>query len=245
MPYLSLYRKYRSQTFEDVMGQDHVIKTLQNAIRLGKVSHAYLFCGTRGTGKTTTARLLAKALNCEQGPTPQPCNTCPACIAITQGSAIDIIELDAASHRGIDDIRDIRENVKFPPMEMRYKVYIIDEAHQLTKDGKDAFLKTLEEPPAHVIFVLATTEPQSIPATIRSRCQEFDFRRGSLRDLRDRLRFVASSEGIEAEDPALDLIAMTAEGSWRDAISLLEQVMSYTDGRISIEDVNIVLGTVT
>ncbi|MCX6374540.1 MAG: DNA polymerase III subunit gamma/tau, partial [Armatimonadetes bacterium] len=245
MPYLSLYRKYRSQTFEDVMGQDHVIKTLQNAIRLGKVSHAYLFCGTRGTGKTTTARLLAKALNCEQGPTPQPCNTCPACIAITQGSAIDIIELDAASHRGIDDIRDIRENVKFPPMEMRYKVYIIDEAHQLTKDGKDAFLKTLEEPPAHVIFVLATTEPQSIPATIRSRCQEFDFRRGSLRDLRDRLRFVASSEGIEAEDPALDLIAMTAEGSWRDAISLLEQVMSYTDGRISVDDVNIVLGTVT
>jgi DNA polymerase-3 subunit gamma/tau len=245
MPYLSLYRKYRSQTFEDVMGQDHVIKTLQNAIRLGKVAHAYLFCGTRGTGKTTTARLLAKALNCEQGPTPQPCNTCPACIAITQGSAIDIIELDAASHRGIDDIRDIRENVKFPPMEMRYKVYIIDEAHQLTKDGKDAFLKTLEEPPAHVIFVLATTEPQSIPATIRSRCQEFDFRRGSLRDLRDRLRFVASSEGIEAEDPALDLIAMTAEGSWRDAISLLEQVMSYTDGRISVDDVNIVLGTVT
>jgi DNA polymerase III subunit gamma/tau len=245
MPYVSLYNRYRSQTFEDVMGQDHVVKTLQNAIKLGKVAHAYLFCGTRGTGKTTTARLLAKALNCEKGPTPQPCNVCPACISVTEGTAMDIIEMDAASHRGIDDVRDIRENVKFPPMDLRYKVYIIDEAHQLTKEGKDAFLKTLEEPPAHAIFVLATTEPQSIPATIRSRCQEFDFRRGSLKDIRDRLKFVCKSEGVGAEDAALDLVAMNAEGSWRDSLSLLEQVLSYTDGTIAVDDVNTVLGTVT
>ncbi len=227
------------------MGQDHVVKTLQNAIKLGKVAHAYLFCGTRGTGKTTTARLLAKALNCEKGPTPQPCNACPACKAVTEGSSIDIIELDAASHRGIKDVEQIRDNVKFPPMELRYKVYIIDEAHQLSGDAKDAFLKTLEEPPAHAVFVLATTEPQSIPATIRSRCQQFDFRRGSLKDIRDRLKYVCNGEGVEAEDAALDLVAMNAEGSWRDSLSLLEQVLSYTDGQITIDDVNTVLGTVT
>lgn len=245
MAYVSLYRKYRSQTFEDVMGQHHVTKTLQNAIRLGKIAHAYLFCGTRGTGKTTTARLLAKALNCENGPTPNPCNKCPACISITEGSAMDIIELDAASHRGIDDIKDINDNVKFPPMELRYKVFIIDEAHQLSMDAKDAFLKTLEEPPAHAVFVLATTEPQSIPVTIRSRCQQFDFRRGSLRDIRDRLKFVAESEGIEVDDAALDLMASSADGSWRDALSLLEQVLAYTEGKITVDDVSTVLGMVT
>lgn len=245
MAYVSLYRKYRSQTFEDVMGQHHVTKTLQNAIRLGKIAHAYLFCGTRGTGKTTTARLLAKALNCENGPTPNPCNKCPACISITEGSAMDIIELDAASHRGIDDIKDINDNVKFPPMELRYKVFIIDEAHQLSMDAKDAFLKTLEEPPAHAVFVLATTEPQSIPVTIRSRCQQFDFRRGSLRDIRDRLKFVAESEGIEVDDAALDLMASNADGSWRDALSLLEQVLAYTEGKITVDDVSTVLGMVT
>ena len=244
MPYVSLYRKYRSQTFEDVMGQDHVTRTLQNAIRQGKVSHAYLFCGTRGTGKTTTARLLAKALNCDKGPTPQPCNECPACLSITEGRAMDIIELDAASHRGIDDVKGINENVKFPPMELRYKVFIIDEAHQLSNDAKDAFLKTLEEPPQHTVFILATTEPQSIPITIRSRCQQFDFRRGSLRDIGDRLKFVAESEGVGIEDAALDLMAENAEGSWRDALSLLEQVLAYTDGQIALNDVNTVLGIV-
>ena len=227
------------------MGQEHVTKTLQNAIRQGKVAHAYLFCGTRGTGKTTTARLLAKAMNCDEGPTPQPCNKCPACISITEGSAMDVIELDAASHRGIEDIRDIRENVKFPPMELRYKVFIIDEAHQLSKDGKDAFLKTLEEPPAHAIFVLATTEPQSIPITIRSRCQQFDFRRGSLQAIRDRIKNVAEQEGVKIDDEALDLIASNADGSWRDGLSLLEQVLAYTDGKITAEDVDTVLGTVT
>lgn len=245
MPYVSLYRKYRSQTFEDVMGQDHVIKTLQNAIRLGKVAHAYLFCGTRGTGKTTTARLLAKAMNCQSGPTPTPCNTCPSCKSVTEGSAMDIVELDAASHRSIRDIEEIRENVKFPPMELRYKVFIIDEAHQLSSDAKDAFLKTLEEPPAHAIFILATTEPQSIPVTIRSRCQQFDFRRGSLKDLKDRLRYVAENEGAGADDAALNLMAINADGSWRDGLSLLEQVLAYTDGAITVEDVNTVLGTVT
>ncbi len=245
MPYVSLYRKYRSQTFEDVMGQDHVVKTLQNAIRQSKVAHAYLFCGTRGTGKTTTARLLAKALNCASGPTPQPCNVCPACVSITEGSAMDIVELDAASHRSIKDIEEIRDNVKFPPMELRYKVFIIDEAHQLSSDAKDAFLKTLEEPPAHAIFILATTEAQNIPVTIRSRCQQFDFRRGSLKDLRERLKYVTDSEGVKADDPALDLMAVNADGSWRDALSLLEQILAYTDGHITADDVNTVLGTVT
>ena len=244
MPYVSLYRKYRPQTFEDCIGQGHVTRTLQNAIRQGKVSHAYLFCGTRGTGKTTTARLLAKALNCDKGPTPEPCNACPACIGITEGKAMDIIELDAASHRGIGDVKDINENVKFPPMELRYKVFIIDEAHQLSSDAKDAFLKTLEEPPQHTVFILATTEPQSIPITIRSRCQQFDFRRGSLRDIRGRLKFVAESEGVGIEDAALDLMAENAEGSWRDSLSLLEQVLAYSDGQVTLDDVNTVLGTV-
>ncbi|MHB1458160.1 MAG: DNA polymerase III subunit gamma/tau [Armatimonadota bacterium] len=245
MVYVSLYRKYRSQTFDDVMGQDHVVRTLQNAIKLGKVAHAYLFCGTRGTGKTTTARLLAKALNCVNGPTPKPCNECEFCRRITEGSAMDITELDAASHRGVDDIAEIRENVKFPPMELRYKVFIIDEVHQLSKDAKDAFLKTLEEPPSHTIFILATTEPQSIPVTIRSRCQQFDFRRGSLKDIRDRLKYVAASEDVKVDDDALDLISVNADGSYRDSLSLMEQVFSYTDGHVTADDVNTVLGTVT
>lgn len=245
MAYVSLYRKYRSQTFEEVMGQDHVTRTLQNAIRMSKVAHAYLFCGTRGTGKTTTARLLAKALNCVNGPTPQPCNQCPACISITEGSAMDVLEMDAASHTGVDDIEDIRENVKFPPMDLRYKVFIIDEVHQLSKSAKDAFLKTLEEPPSHTVFILATTEPQSIPVTIRSRCQQFDFRRGSLRDIRDRLKFVADSEGVKVDDAALDLMSVNADGSYRDSLSLMEQIFAYTDGSVSVDDVNTVLGTVT
>ncbi|MHB1000534.1 MAG: DNA polymerase III subunit gamma/tau [Armatimonadota bacterium] len=247
MAYVSLYRKYRSQTFNEVMGQEHVTKTLQNAIKSGKVAHAYLFCGTRGTGKTTTARLLAKAMNCvsSDGPTITPCNQCPACKSITEGSAMDIIELDAASHRSIRDVEEIRENVKFPPMDLRYKVFIIDEAHQLSGDAKDAFLKTLEEPPAHTIFVLATTEPQNIPITIRSRCQQFDFRRGSLKDIKDRLKYVADSEGVKVDDAALDLMAVNADGSYRDSLSLMEQVFAYTDGHVAADDVNTVLGTVT
>lgn len=244
MAYVSLYRKYRSQTFEEVMGQEHVTKTLQNAIKAGKVSHAYLFCGTRGTGKTTTARILAKALNCENGPTPVPCNKCAACQSITAGSTMDVLEMDAASHTGVDDIEEIRENVKFTPMELRYKVFIIDEVHQLSKSAKDAFLKTLEEPPSYTVFILATTEPQSIPVTIRSRCQQFDFRRGSLKNIRDRLKFVAESEGVEIDSEALDLISVNADGSYRDALSIMEQILAYTEGSVTADDVNTVMGTV-
>lgn len=244
MSYISLYRKYRSQTFDDVVGQDHVTQTLQNAINLGRIGHAYLFCGSRGTGKTSVARLLAKAVNCEKGPTSTPCNECDACKSITDGSAVDVVELDAASNRGIDDIKEIRDNVKYPPMHLRYKVFVIDEAHQLSDAAKDAFLKTLEEPPAHAIFVLATTEAHEIPSTIRSRCQQFDFRRGSVADVAKRLRHVLDKEGREADDAAVDVLARNARGSWRDSLSLLEQVLSFTTERVTIEHVNTVLGTV-
>jgi DNA polymerase-3 subunit gamma/tau len=243
--YQSLYRKYRPQTFADVMGQGHVVRTLQNALTSGKIAHGYLFTGTRGTAKTTIARLLAKALNCQAAskPVAEPCNACDACRSITAGGQVDVVELDAASHRGVADIEEVRKQVGYGPMELRYKVFIIDEAHQLSNDAKDAFLKTLEEPPDNVVFVLATTEPQAIPITIRSRCQQFDFKRGSLTEITSRLRYVLDCEGVSYTPEAVSLVARGAEGSYRDSLSLLEQVLAFSPKELTPETVNAVLGS--
>lgn len=228
----SLYRKYRPNSFDPAqyIGQEHVARTLRNAIVLDRVAHAYLFCGPRGTGKTSTARLLAKAVNCEaEDPQQRPCNQCPSCLAINSGSVVDIIEIDAASNRGVDDIRDLREKVRYAPTQLRIKFYIIDEAHQLTRDAFNAFLKTLEEPPDHVKFVLATTEADKLPDTVASRCQRFDFRRFPVESTVQHLRNVADAEQIDAEEEALLLIARHSTGSLRDALGLLDQLALYGD----------------
>ena len=226
MSYLVLARKWRPQSFEDVAGQSHISRTLQNAIRANRIAHAYLFTGVRGVGKTTAARILAKALNCAQGPTPTPCNECVRCKEIINGSCIDVIEIDGASNRGIDEIRQIVENVRYQPARCAFKIYIIDEVHQVTKDAFNALLKTLEEPPPSVKFILATTEPHRLPETILSRCQRFDFRRISIREIVQRLRDISDREGLKISQSALLALAREADGSMRDAQSLLEQVLS-------------------
>jgi DNA polymerase-3 subunit gamma/tau len=241
--YVTLYRKWRPQTFEDVVGQEHIIRTLTNALKENRVAHAYIFSGPRGTGKTSVAKILAKALNCEKGPTPKPCNICSPCVEITAGSGMDVIEIDAASNRGIDDIRDLREKVKFMPSGGT-KVYIIDEVHMLTAEAFNALLKMLEEPPAHVVFILATTEPHKVLPTILSRCQRFDFRRLKTDELAGRLRAVAQAEKIDIDDESVALIAKQAKGGMRDAISTLDQLSSYTGSVIRLADVTAMLGIV-
>jgi len=245
LPHVALYRKYRSQTFDDLVGQDHVVRTLKNAIAQGKIGHAYLFTGPRGTGKTSTARLLAKAVNCTDGPSPDPSETDPICISITNGSCMDVIEIDAASESGVDKVREnIVEASEYRPTECRFKVFIIDEVHDLSAKGFDALLKTIEEPPDHVIFILATTEAHKVPPTIRSRCQRFEFYRGTVQDLVTRLAFVVKQEGIDAEPAALHAIARMADGGYRDALTLLEQAMLTADGHITRDHVYTQLGLV-
>jgi DNA polymerase-3 subunit gamma/tau len=242
LEYLVLARKWRPQVFEDVLGQEHVVRTLSNAITQARIAHAFLFSGPRGVGKTSIARILAKALNCEQGPTPTPCNVCVHCREVTDGIAIDVREIDGASNRGIDEIRELRENVKFAPASCRYKVYIIDEVHMLTREAFNALLKTLEEPPAHVIFIFATTETHKVPATILSRCQSFEFRRIPLRIIADNLRKIAAADSIRISDAGLAWIAEAGDGSLRDSQSIFDQVISYAGFTIEDKAVEELLG---
>ena len=249
MPNLVLYRKYRPQTFAEIVGQESVVQTLSNAIANGLISHAYLFCGPRGSGKTTIARLLAKAANCQNRKDGQlePCNKCSSCLEIMEGRSMDLTEIDAASHRGIDEIRELRDGIKFSPTKGKYKVFILDEAHQLSKDAVNALLKTLEEPPAHAIFILATTESHKMIPTIISRCQRFDFRKLTLDEIIKRLEYVCKKEGTRIEKAALELIALNSGGAIRDAESLLDQAITFAgtqedNGTIKAEELKDLLG---
>ena len=244
MAYMALYRQWRPQNFDSLIGQQAIKTALTNALSTGRIAHAYLFTGPRGTGKTSTARILAKALNCEQGPTPTPCDHCDNCQRITAGTSMDVIEIDAASNRGIDEIKTLRDQLAFAPVNSRYKVYIIDEVHMLTTEAFNALLKSLEEPPEHVVFILATTDPHKVPATIHSRCQRFDFRRVTVEDIIEHLAMVAQASNIAIDQEALRLIAIQAEGGMRDALSLLDQcgVMSKNITTTTVREVLGIVG---
>ncbi|MFC7319966.1 DNA polymerase III subunit gamma/tau [Halobacillus campisalis] len=245
MSYQALYRVWRPRNFEDVVGQTHITRTLQNAIEQGKFSHAYLFSGPRGTGKTSAAKIFAKAVNCEKAPIKEPCNECSACLGIQDGSISDVIEIDAASNNGVEQIREIRDKVKYAPSAVSYKVYIIDEVHMLSMGAFNALLKTLEEPPKHVIFILATTEPHKIPLTIISRCQRFDFKRITQQSMVERMERITHAEEITIGREALEIVALSAEGGMRDALSLLDQAVSYSEDEVNVEDVLAVTGSVS
>ncbi|MFC7440240.1 DNA polymerase III subunit gamma/tau [Laceyella putida] len=245
MSYRALYRVWRPQRFEDLVGQEHVTKTLKNALKEKHLSHAYLFNGPRGTGKTSAAKIFAKAVNCVHGPAPEPCNECEACKRITEGAIMDVVEIDAASNRGVDEIRELRDKVKYAPTEVRYKVYIIDEVHMLTTEAFNALLKTLEEPPTHVIFILATTEPHKLPPTIISRCQRFSFRRISFEHIVARMKLICESMGISYEETALYAVARAADGGMRDALSLLDQALAFAGDRLDEQAVMAVTGAVS
>src|SRR5689334_5440274 len=242
--YQVIARKFRPQVFEQVVGQKPIVQTLQNAIQMGRIGHAYLFSGPRGVGKTTTARILAKGLNCVKGPTVTPCNECPSCEEISSGKSIDVFEIDAASNTGVDNIRELRESAKYAPARSRYKIFIIDEVHMLSTSAFNALLKILEEPPSHVVFIMATTERHKLPATILSRCQQFVFRTISPADIQAHLREIADRENAKIDDQGLSYIVKAAEGSMRDAQSLLDQIISFGGQEVAHEDVRDVLGFV-
>lgn len=245
MSYTALYRKFRPGEFSEVKGQDHIVTTLKNQIKADRIGHAYLFCGTRGTGKTTVAKILAKAVNCEHPVDGGPCNECPTCKSIAAGTSMNVVEIDAASNNGVDNIREIRDEVQYSPTEGKYRVYIIDEVHMLSIGAFNALLKTLEEPPSYVIFILATTEAHKIPVTILSRCQRYDFKRITVDTITDRLKELTDREGVEVEEKALKYIAKSADGAMRDALSLLDQCISFYMGqKLTYENVLEVLGAV-